>query len=72
MTQTGQLSSDNRYTTSKALYGVAVLYLVPGLIFWPINGIKFDLNDCVWIGLCVSCVVLGVPAAMDAAGAILS
>jgi hypothetical protein len=44
MAKTGRLARDKGYATSKALLGAAVLSLVHGLLYWPVAGLKFDLN----------------------------
>lgn len=36
-------------TSASALVGAAVLHLVPGLLYWPVAGISWDVNDIVRI-----------------------
>jgi len=43
-----QIKSDT-HATSNALFGAAVLFLGPGLISWPIFGLRFDFADCLLI-----------------------
>lgn len=47
-------------TASKALIWAAVIHLLPGLLYWPVGGIKFDLNDCVRIGGFLFLAAMGV------------
>ncbi len=62
MVMTGTLQRSEKHTASKALFGVAVLYLVPGLLYWPVAGLKFDLNDWVRILGCVFLLTMGLLA----------
>ncbi len=59
-TKTGRLARNEGHETSKALFGAAVLYLVPGLLFWSVSGPKFDLNDWVCIVGCTSFAAMGL------------
>ena len=60
MAKTGRLVRNEGHATSKALLGAAVLYLVPGLLYWPVAGLKFDLNDWVRIVGCTSFAAMGL------------
>jgi hypothetical protein len=50
MARTGRITVAEKFLPSKALVGAAVLFVLPGLLFWPVRGLKFDLNDWVRIG----------------------
>jgi hypothetical protein len=60
MANTGRLARNEGHATSKALLGAAVLYLVPGLLYWPVAGLKFDLNDWVRILGCAVLAAMGL------------
>jgi hypothetical protein len=60
MPNTGRLDRKERHAASKALLGAALLYLVPGLLYWPVAGLKFDLNDWVRIVGCGLLAAMGV------------
>ncbi len=49
-------------TASKALFGAAVIHLLPGLLYWPVAGLKFELNDYVRLGGFLILTAMGVVA----------
>lgn len=62
MSRTGRLVSVDRYQTSKALLGAAVVHLIPGLLYWPVGGITFDIHDWVRIGGFAIFILMGIGA----------
>ncbi len=45
--------------TSSALFGAAIVHLVPGILYWVVAGLKYDLNDAVRIGGSLLFLILG-------------
>jgi hypothetical protein len=58
--KTGKIASDGKKQASKAIFGVAAIFLLPGLLQWSIRGVIFDVNDIVRIGGFVAFVILAV------------
>ena len=56
--ETTRLFKKDNNSTSNALIGSAVLFLVPGVIYWSIHGVKLDLND--WVRIIGSAALLGM------------
>jgi hypothetical protein len=49
-----------RPKTSGALIGAAIVHLVPGILFWAVAGLKYDLNDAIRIGGSLAFLILGI------------
>lgn len=52
--------NSKKSTSASALFGAAILHLVPGLLFWPVAGISWDVNDIVRIGGATFLVVMAI------------
>ena len=54
------MRTNDKHPTSNAILGSAVLFLIPGLIYWSILGLQFDVNDWLRIGVCVFLATMAV------------
>jgi hypothetical protein len=50
MVKTGRIASGGRQQTSKALTGAALIHLVPGILYWSIHGVNFEIVDWIYAG----------------------
>jgi hypothetical protein len=50
MPKTGRIASGGRQQSSNALIGAAIVFLVPGLLYWSIHGFNFEFNDWFYLG----------------------
>lgn len=58
--KTGKIASDGKKQASKSIFGVAAVFLLPGLLEWSIRGVTFDVNNILRIGGLVAFVTLAV------------
>src|SRR5262245_8443982 len=60
MPQTGRVASGGAHQSSNALIGAAVIYLVPGLLHWSIDGFRGELGDWIYAGGSAVILLMGI------------
>jgi hypothetical protein len=60
MVKTGRIVGGGVYQSSNALLGVAVIHLLPGLLYWSLNGFNFDIDDWIYSGGCALFVLMAI------------